>query len=1313
MAFTNTREEGLEALIVKWLVEQNGYEQGTNDDYSKEYALDETRLFRFLSETQPDEMDKLGVFKSDTKRRQFLNRLQGELAKRGIIDVLRNGIKVYPADLIMFYLTPTENNQKQKAMYEKNIFSVTRQLRYSQDAGKLALDLCIFINGLPVITMELKNQLTKQNTEYAVQQYKDDRDPRDILFSFKRCMVHFAVDDATIKFCTKLAGKDSWFLPFNKGYNDGAGNPPNPDGLMTDYLWKDILTKAKLSRIIENYAQVVEEVDEDTKKKSVMQIFPRYHQLDVVEKLLADVRANGVGKRYLIQHSAGSGKSNSIAWLAHQLIGIEQNGRPLIDSVLVVTDRRILDKQIRNTIKQFMQVKNTVVWAEHSGDLRKAIQDGKRIIVTTVEKFPYIVTEIGQEHKTHKFAVIIDEAHSGQSGRNSAQMNLALSGLASEDDMDNEDRINAMMEGRKLLTTASYFAFTATPKNKTEETFGVAYEEDGEIKHRPFHVYTMKQAIQEGFILDVLKYYTPIDSYYKLMKTVDDDPMFDKKRAQKKLRSFVESNEVTISKKAAMMVDHFHEQVIAKRKIGGQARAMVVTASIPRCIEYYYAISKCLADRRSPYKAIVAFSGEHKYKGQEPALTSSDMNGFSDALIPKTFKKDPFRILIVADMFQTGFDEPLLHTMYVDKPLYDIGAVQTLSRLNRAYPGKDDTFVLDFANKTSVIEESFSKYYRTTILSGETDPNKLYDLIAVMEDYQVYCNDDVERLVDLFLSGAERDRLDPTLDACTAVYKQLEMDDQIKFKSSAKAFVRTYGFLGAILPYGNVEWEKLSIFLNLLIPKLPSPREDDLSEGILSTIDLSSYRNEAREMISIRLEDQDAEIAPVPAGKAGHIVEPEMDLLSRIISDFNDMFGNINWNDADNVQRQILEIPAMVSRDKKYQNAMRNSDEQSARLESERALQQVIFSIMADNMELFKQFQDNPSFKKWLSDLVFHLTYNPEGKEYIPTKEPQTGIESSQKFDNHKTVRIIDREFDEFFGNDYRVDPTGVVKTFRIPQKLYRYLLRNNKTLASYIESEQFIYLEETGYVCLNHPIFLKILYINESPQLTLSDYGRNHISECCIQFAFYNSSAESNLVPLRKICLQDYSDIGSLYSEAKAIKAPSWVIKEGDYLTTKEKDDKQQFLIDLEKRFRDIATDEDEKKNAQIIISAMRKGKTSVSFADAVRFHMKNTGTTIDKLSKNTGISVKTIKSYRDDPDKSIPIENVMAVCHGLHLSYYLSMDLLEIAGHSLSNYNNRNTTYKLLLSDYRNHSLDVWNEILKAKQLNPIPNTWNQGIK
>ncbi|WP_303147342.1 type I restriction endonuclease subunit R [uncultured Megasphaera sp.] len=982
MAFTDKTEKGFETLIVNWLVDQNGYQQGTNEDYNKEYAIDETRLFRFLNDTQPKEMAKLGVNQSDQKKRQFLNRLSGEITRRGIIDVLRNGIKAYPADLILFYFTPTENNEQAKRLFDKNIFSVTRQLRYAIDASKLALDLCLFINGLPVITIELKNHFTGQTTADAVEQYKKDRNPRELLFSFKRCIVHFAVDDQTIQFCTKLCGKASWFLPFNKGYRDGAGNPPNPEGIMTDYLWKDILTKMKLSRIIENYVQVVVEENPETRKKSVKQIWPRYHQLDCVEKLLADVRQYGVGKRYLIQHSAGSGKSNSIAWLAHQLIGLERDGRPMIDSVIVVTDRRILDKQIRDTIKQFMQVKNTVVWAQHSGDLKKAIQDGKRIIVTTVEKFPYISQEIGQEHINHTFAIIIDEAHSGQSGRNAANMNLALSGLASDSELDNEDKINAMVEGRKLVKTASYFAFTATPKNKTEEVFGTPYEEDGQIKHRPFHVYTMKQAIQEGFILDVLKNYVTIDSWYKIAKKVEDDPMFDKKRAQKKLRSFVEGNPDVIAKKVAMMVDHFHEQIIARKKLGGQSRAMVVTASIPRCIETYYAITKCLADRHSPYKAIIAFSGECSYHGQEPPLTSAAMNGFPDAKIPQGFKKDPYRLLVVADMFQTGFDEPLLQTMYVDKPLSDIAAVQTLSRLNRAAPGKDEVYVLDFANKAETIEKAFSRFYRTTILSGETDPNKLYDLISLMEGYQVYDHSDVEKVVDLFLSGGERDRLDPLLDSCVALYDQLETEDQIQFKSAAKAFVRTYGFLGSILPYGNAAWEKLSIFLNLLIPKLPSPQTDDLSEGILAAVDLDSYRNEAREAVAIRLEDEDAEIAPVPTGKVGHIVEPEMDPLSHIISEFNDMFGNIQWNDADNVQRQLLQIPAMVSRNEKYRNAMKNSDEQEARTESERALQQVIFSIMADNMELFKQFQDNPSFKKWLTDMVFNLTYNKEGKSY-------------------------------------------------------------------------------------------------------------------------------------------------------------------------------------------------------------------------------------------------------------------------------------------------------------------------------------------
>lgn len=987
MSYTNTSESGLESLIVKWLVEHNSYEQGHSHDFNVEYAVDTVRLFRFLKDTQPDAVKKLQLETSPQKTAQFLARVRDEITKRGIVDVLRKGIKAYPASLIMFYMTPSVNNPAAAALYAKNIFSVTRQLHFSPDATKLSLDLCIFVNGLPVITFELKNQLTKQNVDDAVYQYQYARSPKELLFQFTRCMVHFAVDDAQVKFCTRLQGKESWFLPFNKGYKDGAGNPPNPDGLMTDYLWKQILTKDMLSRIIENYATLVEEKDEETGKIRYKQIFPRYHQLTAVESLLADVKKNGVGNRYLIQHSAGSGKSNSIAWLAHQLTGLEDaQGNLLVDSVLVITDRVILDKQIRDNIKQFVQVGSFVAWAEHSGDLRKAIEDGRRIIITTIEKFPYVLPEIGEDHKDRHFAIIIDEAHSSQNGKTAGTMNRTLSAIMSDPDMDNEDKINAMCEGKKLLTNASYFAFTATPKNKTLETFGTAYMDAGEVRHRPFHVYTMKQAIQEGFILDVLKYYTPIDSYYRLKKTVEDDPMFDKKKAKKKLRAFVENQIFTIAQKADMMVSHFHDQVIAKGKIGGQARAMIITSSIERCIEYYHAVNKCLATRHSPYKAIIAFSGEKQLDKDAPAVTSAGLNGFPDAAIPKTFKKDPYRFLIVADMFQTGYDEPLLHTMYVDKQLYDIKAVQTLSRLNRSCPKKYDTFVLDFFNDPNDIIESFSRYYKTTLLSGETDPNKLYDLIADMESYQVFSDEHVEQLVNRYLDGADRDQLDPALDACAAVYKQLDTDGQIKFKSAAKGFVRTYGFLSAILPYGNPEWEKLSIFLNMLIPKLPSPQEDDLSQGILEAIDLDSYRIEKKETISLILPDEDAEVGPVPTSTAKGKQEPEMDALSAILSTFNDMFGNIDWNDADNVRRQILEIPAMVSRDEQYQNAMRNSDKQEARTESDRVLQKVIFSIMADNMELFKQYTDNQDFKKWLSDLVFNLTYNKNGKPYQPQK---------------------------------------------------------------------------------------------------------------------------------------------------------------------------------------------------------------------------------------------------------------------------------------------------------------------------------------
>jgi type I restriction enzyme R subunit len=983
MPTTDTSEKGLETLIVESLVNEAGYVQGKSSDYDRDHAVDLAHLTDFIGATQLESAEALELVIDGPKRLQFLHRLQGEIAKRGVIDVLRSGVKHGPVSVDLFYGTPSHGNIKAKERFAANIFSVTRQLRYSKDETQLALDLGLFINGLPVTTFELKNRLTKQTVEDAVQQYKRDRNPKELLFQFGRCIVHFAVDDQEVRMCTHLKGKDSWFLSFNKGFNDGAGNPPNERGIKTDYLWKQILSKPELTDIIENYAQIVEEKDEKGRKKSLKQIFPRYHQLDVVRKLLADAKVNGVGKRYLIQHSAGSGKSNSIAWLAHQLIGLKNEasggtGSPLFDSVIVVTDRLILDKQIKDTIKQFAQVSATVGHAERSGDLRRFLKDGKKIIISTVQKFPFILDEIGDEHRGRTFAIIIDEAHSSQGGRTSAKMNIALAENGGEEEEETyEDTINRIMESRKMLTNASYFAFTATPKNKTLELFGEPMPEGDKVKHRPFHSYTMKQAIQEGFILDVLANYTPVASYYRLMKTVEDDPEFDTKKAKKKLRRFVEGHEYAIRQKAEIMVDHFHDQVIARQKIGGKARAMVVCSGIARAIQYYYAIETYLKERKSPYRAIVAFSDFDQY-GKK--ITEASLNQFPSNQIEKKIQQDPYRFLIVADKFQTGYDEPLLHTMYVDKILSGVKAVQTLSRLNRANPQKTDTFVLDFMNDADTITEAFSDYYRTTILSEETDPNKLHDLKSTLDGYQVYAWPQVEQLVELFLSGAERDTLDPILDACVAIYtSDLDEDGQVDFKGKSKAFVRTYQFLASILPFTNAEWEKLSIFLNFLIPKLPAPIEEDLSKGILEAIDMDSYRNEVKETLKLAPTDKDAEIYPLPTSGGGGLAEPELDYLSNIIKTFNDQFGNIDWKDADRICQVITEeIPGKVAADKAYQNAIKNSDRAAARLELDRALGKVIVDFVSDHTELYKQFYENPSFKKWLSDTIFGVTYHEE-----------------------------------------------------------------------------------------------------------------------------------------------------------------------------------------------------------------------------------------------------------------------------------------------------------------------------------------------
>ena len=1005
---TDTSEKALETLIVRHMTGGDGLDgapnlvgestvkpagtgwfAGSPKSYDRAHALDVSQLFTFLHATQPAEFAKLGFAagggdSNDIQRLRFLSRLSTEVGKRGVIDVLRKGVDHGPLHFTLFYGTPSPGNAKAAALHAANRFSVTRQLAYSNDETRRALDLVLFINGLPLATFELKNSLTKQTVADAIEQYKRDRDPRERLFEFGRCAVHFAVDDAEVRMCTHLQGKASWFLPFNQGWNDGAGNPPNPNGLKTDYLWKAVLTPAGLTDILEHYAQIVEEKDPRTGRKKRRQVWPRWHQLQVVRRALADVQANGAGRRYLIQHSAGSGKSNSIAWLSHQLIGVQSHvdgvGHDVFDSVIVVTDRRILDDQIQATIKQFMQVGATVGHATRSGDLRRFIEQGRKIIVSTVQKFPFILDEIGTE-PGKRFAIVIDEAHSSQGGKTSAAMSQALSASGApaepEEGADPEDLVNAALEARmdsrKLMAHASYFAFTATPKNKTLQMFGEALPPDaeGKVKHRPFHSYTMKQAVQEGFILDVLKHYTPVESYYKLVKKTEDDPEFDSKRAKKKLRHYVESHDHAIRLKAEIMVDHFHEQVLAPGKIGGQARAMVVTGSIERAIQYFHAFQAYLAERKSPHRAIVAFSGEPEFDGRK--VSEATLNGFASKEIADRIQDDPYRFLICADKFQTGYDEPLLHSMYVDKALAGIKAVQTLSRLNRAHPQKRDCFVLDFQDNREAVLLAFQDYYRTTLLADEADPNKLNDLKRDLDVAQVYTPEQKQQLVADFLAGAERDRIDPVLDACVAVYlERLDEDGQVDFKGKAKAFCRSYAFLSSVLPYNKADWERLAIFLDLLTPKLPAPKDEDLAKGILESIDMDSYRVEKRTVASLMLADQEAEIEPLPITGGGKKSQPELDPLSVILKRFNEQFGT-TFNDADRILRHIRDdIAPKVAADAAFQNALQNTPH-TARLAHDQALAKAAQGSIKDYTQFYKQFVENDDFKRFVSDMVFRL----------------------------------------------------------------------------------------------------------------------------------------------------------------------------------------------------------------------------------------------------------------------------------------------------------------------------------------------------
>ena len=747
-------------------------------------------------------------------------------------------------------------------------------------------------------------------------------------------------------------------------------------------------------------AQVISSEDKKTHKVKETVIWPRYHQLDAVRSLLNVTKMSPIGRRFLIQHSAGSGKSNSITWLAYQLVTLlQQNQEPFFDSIIVVTDRVNLDKQIRDNINAFQRLNNLVGWADKSGTLRELLTGGKKIIISTIFKFSFILDEIGSSLKDKRFAIIIDEAHSSQNGSLSANLATGISGnatpvvplktgsytyekddypsmVADNSDMtygdseDIEDKIHRIIKGRKMAKNANYYAFTATPKNKTLEMFGDKVERiNEEPLYIPFHEYTMKQAIEEGFILDVLKNYTPYSSYYRVLKAVEDDPEYDKKKALGKIRVYVEHQPETIEKKAEIIVEHFLKKVYMK--IGGKARAMVITSSIERSIEFYKVITKMLEERNSPYKAIVAFT-DKVINGK--VVTEAELNGFPSAEIEQRVEQEPYRLLIVADKFQTGYDQPLLHTMYVDKQISDLKAVQTLSRLNRCHPKKQDTFVLDFANDPEMIRQSFQRYYKTTILEGESDVNKLNDLTETIEAFNFYTQDDVDQVATLKLMGTDEDRprIDSIIDAVVVRFKtELNEDDQIKCKSAIKNFNRCYPYFSAILPYESPEWEKQYVFYSLLVKKLPKLKIDDYTDGLLDDINFDKYRIVKEEERAIVLENEDTNVRPIPVGTGGGKPQPEIDALSSIVKDFNDTYGNIEWKNRDEVQRQIEELPARIATSVDFANAVRNGDKQVAQITFNDDIINIVAAMLEEKTEFVQTYFANPDFQNFVNARVF------------------------------------------------------------------------------------------------------------------------------------------------------------------------------------------------------------------------------------------------------------------------------------------------------------------------------------------------------
>ena len=957
---------------------------GYANDFNTKYAIDEVRFWHFLATTQAEELAK--IQKQNDWKLKILDRLDRMIKKYGVVKLLRKGLDVDDAHFTLFYVLPlASSSQSVKDNFEHNEFSVTRQLRYSLTNPREEIDMVLFINGLPFSTMELKNHWTGQNAKvHGQNQYKFKRDITQPLLNFGRCVVHFAVDTDEVYMTTKLDGGSTFFLPFNLGHNHGKGNPPNPFGHKTAYLWDEVLTRESVANIIQHFVRFDGSEKDGLSKRNLF--FPRYHQMNVVRKIIADASKKGVGQNYLIQHSAGSGKSNSITWAAYQLIetypendtipGSKGTANPLFDSVIVVTDRRLLDKQLRENIKEFSEVKNIVAPAYSSKELKESLESGKRIIITTIQKFPFIIEGIA-DLSDKRFAVIIDEAHSSQSGSAADNMNRAMGKINSEEDEgDPQDKILEAMRSRKMRGNASYLAFTATPKNNTLEKFGVP-QEDGSFK--PFHLYSMKQAIEEGFILDVLANYTTYKSYYEIEKSIEDNPLFDTAKAQKKLRAYVERDKQTIATKAEIMLDHFVSNIINKKKLKGKAKAMVVTQSIESAIKYYTALKNILKDKGNPFQIAIAFSGKKTIEGIE--YSEESLNGFAEKDTRDKFAADDFRILVVANKYLTGFDQPKLTAMYVDKKLQGVLAVQALSRLNRSADklGKktEDLFVLDFFNSTDEIKDSFDPFYTATSLNSATDVNVLHEIKGVLDEVGVYEWYEVEDFVTKYFNKVNAQELSPIIDvAADRFNSQLDLEDAEKadFKIKAKQFVKIYGQMAAILPYEVLQWEKLFWFLKFLIPKLIIvDASSDALDELLNSVDLSTYGLERVKLNqSIILDETETELDPQnPNPRGAHGNDKEEDPLDLIINSFNERWFQ-GWEATPEDQRiKFVTLGKYIQAHPDYQTKVAdNRDVLNRDLAFKKILDEVMSKQRKSELDLYRLYAKDDAFYQAFLDTM-------------------------------------------------------------------------------------------------------------------------------------------------------------------------------------------------------------------------------------------------------------------------------------------------------------------------------------------------------